>query len=221
MSSPRRFATMALSVLLLLSPLALAAQQARPQGEWQLNEIRSDSVPARFGQHGPSESRRGGRPGEGPGGEGPGGMGPGAGGPGMDGPGRRGGPGHGRRERQLDEKGLARIHQTLELLRDPPRRLRISPDGGTINLLDRSGNEMTLYTDGSKFNEAVENGGDVENKAYWKAESLIIERKVEGGGKITETYGLGLDGTRLLAFVEVSGIPQPLAITRQYQPSAE
>jgi len=211
-----RLSPMGLSALLLLAPLPLVAQQPRPQGQWQLNETRSDSVPARFGQHGPGEMHRGGRPGEGPGG-----LGPGAGEPGAEAPGMREGPGYGRRTRRLDEKGLARIHQTLELVRDPPQHLWISADGGTINLRNRSGDETTLYTDGSKFREVVEEGGDVETRAYWNAESLIIERKVDGGGKITETYGLGLDGTRLLSFVEVSGLTQPLAITRQYQTATE
>jgi len=211
-----RLSPLWISALLLLAPLTLVAQQPRPTGEWQLNEARSDSVPARFGQHGPGEMRRAGRPGEGPGG-----LGPGAGEPGAEAPGMREGPGYGRRIRRLDEKGLTRIHQTLELVRDPPLRLWIGADGGTINLRNRSGDEMTLYTDGSRFREVVEEGGDVETRAYWKGESLIIERKVDGGGKITETYGLGLDGTRLLSFVEVSGLTQPLAFTRQYQTAAE
>ena len=109
------------------------------------------------------------------------------------------------------------MHQTLELLRNVPERLRISADGKTVTVIDRSGGEMTLYTDGSKFREAVQDQGYVETRAYWGAEGLVIERKVDGGGKITENYGLGLDGSRLIAFVEVSGLTQPLAVTRQYQ----
>ena len=201
-----------LLILVLLAPGLLGAgilnaQQARPQGEWRLNKSNSDSVPGRFGGAGGAEGTRAG-PRDGP---------PGVVSPGM-GP-RGGGYGGGSRGTGLGEKDLARRRQTMDLLRDPPRRIRFGAGESTFTITDATGAETTWRIDGKKVRQPVEGGGDVETKVRWKAEALVFERTVDGGGRVTETYELGLGGTRLLVFVDLGGMMEPLASTRQYEPA--
>jgi hypothetical protein len=124
--------------------------------------------------------------------------------------GRRGG-------RRLDEKGIARMRQTLALLHRVPRRIRIDGDS-TFSFENGSGTETTWRIGGKTMTEQVPEGGDLETKLRWKDEALVVERKVAGGGRVRESYELGLGGTRLIVFVAVDGLLQPLARTRQYLP---
>jgi len=63
----------------------------------------------------------------------------------------------------------------------------------------------------------VLDGGDVDTKARWDDEALVIERRVDGGGRVTERYTLGLGNIRLLSFIAVDGLQQPLEFTRQFE----
>jgi len=105
-----------------------------------------------------------------------------------------------------------RLRQTLALARKAPARVEIDPGGRTVKFTDLQGFETTLAIDGRKITESVFDGGDVSTKARWSKETLVIERQVGGGGR----YTLGLGGIRLLSFVEVRSVLQPLDFTRQF-----
>jgi hypothetical protein len=121
--------------------------------------------------------------------------------------------------RTFDEKELARMRQTMDLLRDPPRRISIGAGDSTLTVTDRSGTESTWRIDKRWVRQKVEGGGDLETMARWNGEDLVIERKVDGGGRITATCRLGLGGSRLVVFVDVAGLPQPLALRWLYDPA--
>ena len=127
--------------------------------------------------------------------------------------------GRGRYARTLDDKDLARIRQTMDLLRDPPQLIRIGAGDSTLTVTDRSGAESTWRIDRKWVRQKVEGGGDLETLARWDGEDLVIERKVDGGGRITATCRLGLGGSRLVVFVDVAGLPQPLALRWLYDPA--
>jgi hypothetical protein len=133
----------------------------------------------------------------------------------MEGGGRAPGVG-GRAGRVTGEKGLARLRQTLALARKAPARVEIDSSGRTVKFTDLQGFETTLAIDGRKIRESVFDGGDVSTKARWSKETLVIERQVDGGGRVIERYTLGLGGIRLLSFVEVRSVLQPLDFTRQF-----
>jgi hypothetical protein len=208
-----------LPVLMAMSggvPHALPGQEARPTGVWVLDTLRSDSLHLpgreRWDTTGRGVSR--GRP-EGPGGEGPGVGPPGAGGlgPGMEGGRRYGGSRYGR---GMNEKDAARLHQTLNLAREAPVSIAFDSGGRLVKFTDARGFETTLRTDGKRTRDTVFDGGDVYTRAAWDHEALVVEHRVDGGGKVSERYTLGLGGIRLLSFVEVDGLLQPLAFTRQF-----
>lgn len=223
MTLPRRLihrTTLALFAVSTPVARSAVAQQPRPEGAWRLDPSRSDSLTTRFGREGAPP----GAPAMGPGGslpgEGPGGAGPGYGPPGSSGPGGEIGGnrrfGGGRYGRGMSEKDLARIRQTLELVRVVPMRVRISITDGTFTAIDSAGVEQTLRIGTTRVTPAVDSGGAVKTTARWKGDALIVEQKVDGGGKVVESYGIGLDGTRMIVFVELTIGLTPRNFTRQY-----
>jgi hypothetical protein len=117
----------------------------------------------------------------------------------------------------MTDKDFERIRQTLMLARKAPAMIEIDPKGRSVKLTDRQGFETTLAIDGRKSCESVYEGGDVCTRATWSDETLVIERRVASGGRVTERYTLGLGGLRLLSFVAVQGLMQPLEFTRQFE----
>jgi len=219
-ASPRRVRfTAALLLLALGAANALHAQTAHPTGAWRLDTVRSDSLHLPFREPGDSTGPRPiGPPGEGRGGEGPGSSPAAAGGASVA-PGMEGGPGYsgGRYRRGMTDKELERIRQTLALARKAPATIEIDAEGRSVKLTDRLGFETTLAIDGRRSCESVYDGSEICTRASWSDETLVIERRVDGGGRVTERYTLGLGGIRLLSFVQVDGLLQPLEFTRQFE----
>jgi hypothetical protein len=163
-----------------------------------------------------------------PGGEEPG-MGPGYGPPATGGVGGAGGTGApdgdmggerryrpGRYGKGMSEKDLARIKQTIDLGRESAVAIRIDPDSGLFTRIDAGGGAVTWKIGGGTATEPVVGGGSIKTKVRWRGDALIVERKVDGGGKVTESYGVGLDGRRMLDYVEVMLGLDATTFTRQY-----
>jgi hypothetical protein len=117
----------------------------------------------------------------------------------------------------MTDKELERIRQTLALARKAPATIEIDAEGRSVKLTDRLGFETTLAIDGRRSCESVYDGSEICTRASWSDETLVIERRVDGGGRVTERYTLGLGGIRLLSFVQVDGLLQPLEFTRQFE----
>jgi hypothetical protein len=204
-----------LAAVSLSLPVALRAQDIRPRGSWRLDRASSDSLPPRFS---PPPRASAERPGMEPG-EGPGGEKPGIERPGEFGGGAGYGGGHGRRrDHGFSDKELARMRQTMALARQTPEIIAIAPDD-SLRIVVTGGETVALHIGGGHVKREIEGGGEIETSAHWKSTALVVERKVKGGGKVTETYRLGLGGGRLLGFVEIAGLLQPLDFRRQYLPA--
>ena len=67
------------------------------------------------------------------------------------------------------------------------------------------GESLLLYSDGRKVTRKVEGGGDVEIKGRWQGNDFVVERKVSGGGKVTEDYLRSQDGKQLFVIVNSEG----------------
>jgi len=133
------------------------------------------------------------------------------------------GPGYAgdRARRGMTEKELERTRQTLALARKAPATIEIDAKGKSVKLTDRRGFETTLPIDGRRSCESAYDGSDICTRASWSNKTLVIERRVDGGGRVTERYTLGLGGIRLLSFVQVDGLLQPLEFTRQFELAGE
>jgi hypothetical protein len=120
------------------------------------------------------------------------------------------------RQRNLDPRQLARMRQTVDLTRWTPTRISLAGDT-TVSLTDAAGSQVTFRIDGRSVGQPVDSGGEVETRVRWVEDALVIERKVDGGGRESETCEVGLGGTRLLVYVAVDGLPTPIAFTRTYR----
>ena len=121
------------------------------------------------------------------------------------------------RPRELDPKQLARMRQTVDLSRWIPLRISLAGDT-TVSFTDAAGSQVTLRIDGRDVAQPGEaSGGEVETRVRWQEDALVIERRVDGGGRESETCEVGLGGTRLLVYVAVDGLPTPIAFTRTYR----
>ncbi len=212
-----------------ISKLALAAgllggiaarpartQQAGPAplpdlaGHWiynaQLSENPRDRMPGGGGGRdsiggGDAGGRRGGS----------GGMGGGRGGFGGGGRGGRGGYGGGRGGGgggySMSEKDRQRMRQTMQLAFDAPPALTIVETDSTMAFAPDTGDVLLLFSNGKKLrHKATWDGeGDVDIKGYWRDGDFIVERRVSGGGKVTEDYLRSQNHKQLFVIVTYDG----------------
>lgn len=202
-------------VLLLLPLLAapLAAQQPRPDGHWELVVPPPESLPPMPALLIPALGAQGASTGGPPGG--------------MGGEGERGGrePGRGwgagrARGRDVSERDLLRQRQTLRLAFAAPVRVTIDRHGKALVLVDSSGVEQrwpigaTIETTAADSDGAT---GRVRTHVHWADDQLVVEHRVDGGGRVRESYGTGLDGSRMVVFVSVTTFGPPMEFRRQYR----
>jgi len=191
-----------IAVALMVAATPLLAQQPDLSGHWTFNAAQSDNPRDMLqGRDSTGDQSRGGRGGGYPGmgggrggfsGRGGGGFGRGRGG------GERGGGGMSDEQRQ-------RMHQTMQLVFDAPPALVIVETDSSLAFGSDSGAAMVLHDDGRKVTQIVDGGGDVEIKGHWQGSDFVVERKVSGGGKVTEDYLRSQDGKQLYVIVKFEG----------------
>jgi len=191
-----------IAVALVVAAIPLLAQQPDLSGHWTFNAAQSDNPRDMLqGRDSTGDQSRGGRGGGYPGmgggrggfsGRGGGGFGRGRGG------GERGGGGMSDEQRQ-------RMHQTMQLVFDAPPALVIVETDSSLAFGSDSGAAMVLHDDGRKVTQIVDGGGDVEIKGHWQGSDFVVERKVSGGGKVTEDYLRSQDGKQLYVIVKFEG----------------
>ena len=191
-----------IAVALMVAATPLLAQQPDLSGHWTFNAAQSDNPRDMLqGRDSTGDQSRGGRGGGYPGmgggrggfsGRGGGGFGRGRGG------GERGGGGMSDEQRQ-------RMHQTMQLVFDAPPALMIVETDSSLAFGSDSGAALVLHDDGRKVTQIVDGGGDVEIKGHWQGSDFVVERKVSGGGKVTEDYLRSQDGKQLYVIVKFEG----------------
>jgi len=191
-----------IAVALMVAATPLLAQQPDLSGHWTFNAAQSDNPRDMLqGRDSTGDQSRGGRGGGYPGmgggrggfsGRGGGGFGRGRGG------GERGGGGMSDEQRQ-------RMHQTMQLVFDAPPALLIVETDSSLAFGSDSGAALVLHDDGRKVTQIVDGGGDVEIKGHWQGSDFVVERKVSGGGKVTEDYLRSQDGKQLYVIVKFEG----------------
>ena len=200
-----------LSLIAFAAPRGAATQAVQHpdlSGRWTYNAAQSNS-PGDMMQSG--DTAGGEQRGGGGGGRRGGGFGGGRGGFGGGGRGGYRGGGGG-----MSDEQRARIHQTMQLALQAPSTLTVAATDSTVLLTADTGAALLLYSDGRKFKQPVEGGGDVEIKGRWQGYDFVVERKVSGGGKVTEDYLRSQDGKQLYVIVSVEGLRRSLEFRRVY-----
>ena len=191
-----------MAVVLFVAPVT--AQHPDLSGQWTFNAAQSDNPRDMLqGRDSSGDESRGGRTGGGYAGTGGGGRG-GFGGRAGFGRGRGGGSRGGGGGGMSDEQ-RQRMHQTMQLAFDAPPALTIAETDSSVAVGSDSGAALVLYNDGRKVTQKVEGGGDVEIKGRWLGNDFVVERKVSGGGKVTEDYLRSQDGKQLFVIVKFEG----------------
>ena len=182
------------AVLLIAAATPLQAQHPDLSGRWTFNAAESDNPRNMLqGRDSTGDESRGGRSGGGYPGMGGGG---GRGGFGGRGGGTRGG---------MSEEQRQRMHQTMQLVFEAPPAVTIAETDSSVAVRSDTGAALVLYNDGRKVTQKVEGGGDIEIKGRWQGNDFVVERKVSGGGKVTEDYLRSQDGKQLYVIVKFEG----------------
>src|SRR2546421_7361662 len=177
------------------------AQHPDLSGHWTFNAAQSDD-PRNRTQTGDTV---GGEPRAWGGGGRRGGMGGGRGGFGGGRGGRSGGAGGGGGGGGMSDEQRARMRETMQLAFQAPATLTIAQSDSTVAFTADTGAAVTLYGDGRKLKQTVGGAGDIEVdlKARWQGNDFVVERKVSGGGKVTEDYLRSRDGKQLFVIVSL------------------
>jgi hypothetical protein len=105
----------------------------------------------------------------------------------------------------MSDEQRQRMHQTMQLVFDAPPALMIVETDSSLAFGSDSGAALVLHDDGRKVTQIMEGGGDVEIKGHWQGSDFVVERKVSGGGKVTEDYLRSQDGKQLYVIVKFEG----------------
>jgi hypothetical protein len=110
-----------------------------------------------------------------------------------------------------------------------PAVLRRSIDGFSIELSDSTvaiaypDRDLVLFTDGRKQKVQLpgEGGGEGEYRAWWEGSALVVERRLDGGLVLTESYSLQKATGRLHILTRLEGdrLPRSVSFVRVYDPA--
>jgi len=170
--------TVALFMVTLAAPPAVAADKPSIAGAWTMNKEQGDASPRGTGdQSGGDRGGRGGQRGSGGGGRG-----------GYGGHGGYGGGGMGRggmRGERMDPDEVARMREAMRDVVEPSDHLTITQTDSIIVITGADGRTTRLSPDGKKIKD--ENTG-VERKTKWDGAKLVSEISGLRGGKATQTF---------------------------------
>ncbi len=103
----------------------------------------------------------------------------------------------------MTEEQRHRMQQTLGLVLQAPATFTISQTDSTVTFAPDTGVALILPADGKKVRQTATRDGDgeVDIKGHWQGNAFTVERRVSGGGKVTEDYLRSQDGKQLFVIV--------------------
>jgi hypothetical protein len=119
----------------------------------------------------------------------------------------------------LNDQQRARMRQTLELALAAPDTLTINASDSTVQLVVDT-TSLVLRADGPRQVVHVPEGGDIEIQARWQGHDFSVERKVAGGGTVTEDYFHAPQGAQLYVVIGFDGAGgRAVLFRRVYDPA--
>lgn len=114
-----------------------------------------------------------------------------------------------------------RFQQGFALMLQNSVAFKISEGDSTLTLVGAEGIERVLIPDGKERVQRIEGLGNVTVKTRWKGEKLVVERTLETGAKISETFELASEGRQLHIELKIIGGPRTIEFRRVYDASTE
>ena len=119
--------------------------------------------------------------------------------------------------RDLRGGGGGERGEALRQIFEAPVELAITPREAEIVILEKDGRLRTLHPDSKAYKTE---GGRAEQKTLWEGGKLIVDTKNAMGPRITETFGVTSDRTRMTMTVRLDGAAGPtLTFKRVYEPA--
>jgi hypothetical protein len=113
-----------------------------------------------------------------------------------------------------------KMRRTMELAVDPKRKFTIIQTDTTVSFLTEW-QHLALRYGGDRVEEKFE-WGKIKISAGWVGYGLVVEREVDGGGKVLERYVLSPDSNQLFVVTRVemgrTG-REPIEFRRVYDPA--
>ncbi|HXQ29645.1 MAG TPA: hypothetical protein VN848_10280 [Gemmatimonadales bacterium] len=131
-------------------------------------------------------------------------------------------PGRAANSLPLTDQERVRMRQTLQLALDAPSMLTITQSDSTVELTGDTAAALVVRTDGIRQVMHVRGAADVELRGSWQGHDFSVQRKVAGGGTVTEDYFHAPDGAQLYVVVGFDGAGgRSVMFRRIYDPSPE
>jgi hypothetical protein len=132
----------------------------------------------------------------------------------------RGGMGGGRGSLPESAEKLEAVRRVTESLRTAGSALNIMQNESSVAIAYADATTQAFPTDGSQARVVWEGVGEVDAKARWRENSLVVERKLEDGITVVETYTRAPESPRLIVGTEVKGTLRTLKFLRVYDGAA-
>jgi hypothetical protein len=120
----------------------------------------------------------------------------------------------------MSDNQRQRMRQTLQLALHARGALAIAETDSTVTLTGDDAPALVVTSDGRKLRQKVDSGGDVEIKGRWQGNDFVLERRVSGGGRVSEDYQRSPDGKQLVVIVGVDLERRTFAFRRVYDAAA-
>ena len=119
---------------------------------------------------------------------------------------RRGGPGMPRRDStgQPTDAQRQAFRQALRLALSPPPLLQIAQSDSALTFGADTA-PLVLYEGRAVVIPARDSLADVTVTARWIGNAFLVMRQVTGGGRVSEDYVKGADGTQIAVYVHFDG----------------
>jgi len=116
-----------------------------------------------------------------------------------------------------------KMRRTMEVAREAVQRFTLEQTDTTVTISYNDMPPHVFHTDGRKVEQQTEAGDKIEVKAYWQGRYLMVSRKVDGGGTITEQYFKSsvTDQLEVITRIEVGRMPRPMQFLRVYDAASE
>ena len=124
---------------------------------------------------------------------------------------------HSARDDTGERSGMSRMRAPAESGSFLPSvAFKIVEDDSTLTFLNADGTERVLFQDARKTVQPVEGLGNVTVQTYWKGDKLKVERQLESGPMIIETWELAGNGRQIIISVRIGGVRQSIKFLRVY-----